>query len=234
VSRQVLRLLGLSALLVSSEARGQAPAGHAVVDRSAARFFAPETGGAAHPRFVRQRTLAFEARLVAMAERAEGIGDDIEDRHVRDALEHHVGEEMLASLAHKFIVESPANKRPTDVELAQVEHDVGVALLERLGGRPRVDAAAAAEQIDPAEVDAILHRQAMAVWYLDRTVTPILRPSEEQLREVFRTSAHPFRGESFEQAQTSLERWFVIERVRVAESAFLQSARARVRIVITP
>jgi hypothetical protein len=224
-----------AAAIDARPALAETPGQHAmVVDRSVVRFYAPETGGATKPRFVGQRILAFEARLAAMAEKAEGIGDDVEDRHVRDALEHHVGEELLASLARKLIIESPANKRPSETELAQVEKDIGVAMLERLGGRARVDAAAAAEQLDATEVDAILHRQSLAVWYLDRAVTPILQPSEEQLREVFRTSAHPFRGQSFEHARTSLQRWFVIERVRVAESAFVQAARARVRIVVTP
>jgi hypothetical protein len=239
VSRRSAGLFAAGVALVATgaalDATAETPAVRGVVvDRSVARFFAPETGGATKPRFVGQRLLAFEARLAAMAEKPEGIGDDVEDRHVRDALEHHIGEELLASLARKLITESPANKRPSETELAQVEKDIGAAMLERLGGRARVDAAAAAELVDATEVDAILHRQALAVWYLDRAVTPILQPSEEQLREVFRTATHPFRGQSFEHARASLQRWFVIERVRVAESAFVQAARARVRIVVTP
>jgi hypothetical protein len=72
----------------------------------------------------------------------------------------------------------------------------------------------------------------MAAWYIDRAVTPILHPGEDQLREVYRTSAHPYRGQPLEQIRRALERWFVVERVRVAESAFLQSARARVKVIV--
>jgi hypothetical protein len=205
----------------------------AVIDRAIARFYAPETGGTAHPRFVSERTLSFEARLAAMAERPDGLGDGYEERHVREALEHHVAEAMLASLAHKLISGLAPGKRPSDAELARVEHDLGAAFVERLGGRARADAAATAEQLDVTEVDAILRRQALAAWYIDRTMTPILEPSDEQLREVFRTATHPFRGLPFERVRAALQRWFVLERVAVAEGAFLQAARSRVAIVVT-
>lgn len=82
-------------------------------------------------------------------------------------------------------------------------------------------------------MDALVHRAALAVWYLDHAVTPILHPSDEQLRDVFRTSANPYRGQTFENVREALARWFVLERVRVTESAFLQSARSRVKIVMT-
>ena len=78
-------------------------------------------------------------------------------------------------------------------------------------------------------MDALLHRAALAAWYLDRAVTPLLHPSDEQLRDVFRTSAHPYRGQTFEAVREALSRWFVVERVRVAEAAFLQAARSRVK-----
>jgi len=73
----------------------------------------------------------------------------------------------------------------------------------------------------------------MAAWYLDRAVTPILEPSEEHLREVFRSSAHPFRGQPFEQARPALRRWLVAERLRAAESAFFQAARVHIRIIVS-
>jgi hypothetical protein len=212
----------------------QAPPVPAAIDRTAVRFFAPETGGVAFPRFIFQRVLAFEARLAQMAEVPDGIGESYDERLVREAIEHHVAEEMLASLAERLVAESLPDKRPKASDLAAVERDVGGAFVERLGGRARIDGAAQAEQIDRAEVDAILRRGALAAFYVDRAVTPILHPSEEQLRNVFRTSAHPYRGQPFEQVRVALERWFVIERVRVAESAFLQAARSRVRIIVTP
>ena len=52
---------------------------------------------------------------------------------------------------------------------------------------------------------------------------------KEQLREVFRTSAHPFKNQPFETVRPALTRWFVEERLRAAETTFLQVARARVR-----
>jgi hypothetical protein len=168
-----------------------------------------------------------------MAEKAEGTGEAYQERHVRDALERLVGDELLASLANKLITESPPSRRPTETELSQIEKDLGTAEIDQLGGRERVDAAAAAEQLEPSAVDALLRRQALAAWYLDRAVTPILQPSDEHLREVFRSSAHPFRGQPFEQARTGLRRWLVAERLRAAESAFYQGARAHVRIIVS-
>jgi hypothetical protein len=219
------------AAVVSSAARAEGPA-HTVVDRTAVRFYAPETGGADRPRFVLDRTLAFEARLESMAA-GGGIGDAYDDRDVRAALDHDVAEQMLAGLAEKVIRESPAEKRPLFDEVPRVEQELSAALLERLGGRARVDDAARAEQIDGAEVGALVHRAALAAWYLDRAVTPILHPGEEQLRQVYRTSAHPYRGRPFEQVRDALARWFVVERLRATEAAFLQSARARLHIVVT-
>jgi hypothetical protein len=219
--------------MAAGGARAEAPASRAVVDRAVVRFYTPETGGAARPRFVDQRVLAFEARLESMAERPDGVGDGYQERHVRAALEHHVGEEMLSSLARKLMAGSPPNRRPSDEELARIGSGLSTALFERLGGKERVEQAAAAEELDPPELDAILRRQALAAWYLDRAVSPILEPSDEQLREVYRTSQHPYRGRPFDEVRGDLARWFVVERVRVAETAFYQGARTRVVIVVT-
>lgn len=210
-----------------------------VVDRTAVRFFAPETGGADHPRFVLQRTLAFEARLEAMGagetggESAAGLGEGAGDREVRAALDHDMAEQVLATLAQKVIDDSPADKRPPPSEIESVTRRMTAALEQRLGGRARIDAAAAAEQLDGAEVEALLARGGLAAWYLDRSVAPLLHPSDEQLREVYRTAAHPYRGRPFEQVRDALEQWFVLDRVRVAEAAFLQAARSHVKVVVT-
>jgi hypothetical protein len=232
-----LRQIGLVALLASEvclvaarDARG-APA---VVERTAAHFYSPETGGAQYPRFIFERTLAFEARLAAMATAPDGIGESYSERDVREALEYHIAEEILSTLADKLIADSPPDKRPKAKELATIVREVGGALAERLGGRDRVDAAARAERIGQSEVEAIVRREAMAAWYIDRSVSPLLHTSEEQLRVVFRSSAHPYRGQPFEQVREALERWFIIERLRATESAFLQAARSRVRIMLTP
>lgn len=226
-------LLGLLVLATARIASADTPT-PVVVDRVAVRFFAPETGGADHPRFVLERGLAFQARLEAMADNPQGIGDGYQDRDVRNALEHDIAEQMLASLGQKLIDDSPADKRPQPSEIELVTRMVSSAQVERLGGRARIDAAAAAEQLDASEVDAILNRGAFAAWYLDRAVTPLLHPSDEQLREVFRTGAHPYRGQRFDAIHDALARWFVIDRVRVAESSFLQAARSHMRIVVTP
>jgi hypothetical protein len=228
-TRAVAVAFALAVAAVAGPVRADGPVG---VDRTVARFFAPETGGNEHPRFVLGRTLAFEARLQAMAT-SPGIGEGYAERDVRAALDHDVAEQMLAGLAEKLILESPAEKRPLFDEVPRVEQDLSAALVERLGGRARIDDAARAEQIDGAEVGALLHRAALAAWYLDRAVTPILHPGEEQLRQVYRTSAHPYRGRPFEQVRDALARWFVAERLQVAEAAFLQSARARVHVIVT-
>jgi hypothetical protein len=223
------------ALATATAAGAAETPAHLVVDRAAVRFLAPETGGVDHPRFILERTLAFEARLEVMGDTStpQGIGDGYQDRDVRNALEHDVAEQMLATLAQKLIDDSPADQRPEQSEIDGVLQSVSAAVIERLGGQARIDSAAAAEQLDSSEVDAVLRRGAFAAWYLDRVITPLLHPSDEQLRDVFRASAHPFRGQRFEQVHDALQRWFVVDRVRVAEGAFLQASRSHVRIVIT-
>jgi hypothetical protein len=225
-------LPAIAALLFASSAFAET-APHTVVDRVVVRFYAPETGGSAHPRFVTERTLAFETRLEQILDGTQGASEPYPEHDLRAALEHDVAEQMLASLAEKLVRDSPAANRPAPGELERVQADVAQALVERLGGRDRVDDAARAEQLDAAEVNALLQRSALAAWYLDRAVTPLLHPSEEQLRDVYRSSPHPYRGQPFEAVRAPLERWFVVERVRVAESAFLQAARSRVRILVT-
>ncbi len=144
------------------------------------------------------------------------------------ALDHHVSAEVAATLAHKLIAALPPSRRPDQDELAAVRAQLSTALFERLGGEARVQAAARAEQLDPAELDELMAQRALAAWYIDRAVTPILQTNEEQLREVFRTAAHPYRGRPFEEVRAALERWFIVERVSVAESAFLQGIRVKI------
>jgi hypothetical protein len=225
------RAVAIAALLLASPATAQTTP-QVLVDRVAVRFSAPETGGASHPRFVLQRTLAFEARLEAIAG-GQGAGEGYQERDVHAALEHDMAEQILAALADKLVAESPAERRPGPDEIPRIGRELGEALLERLGGRARVDEAASAEQVDAAEVDALLQRAGLAAWYLDRAASPLLHPSDEQLRDVYRTWTHPYRGRPYEQVRDALARWFVVERLRVAEAAFLQSARARVRITVT-
>jgi hypothetical protein len=205
-----------------------------VLDRTVVRFFAPETGGAEQPRFVTERVLAFEARLEAMAERPDGRGEGYDERHVRNALDHSIAEEMLAALAEKLIRGSSLSRRPSDADLARLSDELAIGFYARFGGQDRVEQAAGAEQLDASDEGDLLRRQTLAAFYVDRAVIPILDPSEEQLREVFRTSAHPFRGKAFSDVRDALRRWLVIERLRVAENAFMQGARARITIVVIP
>jgi hypothetical protein len=198
------------------------------------RFYTPETGGVAEPRFIGERTLTFEARLDAMRESPDGLGADYDARRVRTAVDHHIGEELLASLATKLIAGSPPDRRPTETALAAIEKSLTAELFDRLGGQARVEAAALAEQLSPSEVGDLVRREALAAWYVDRAVTPILRPTEEQLREVSRTAAHPFRGRPFDEVRPQLERWFIAERLRAAESSFMQGARSRLRVFVVP
>ena len=225
-------LIAAVSLVVLGLAAETAP--HASLDRTAVRFYAPETGGADRPLYIYERTLAFETRLEAMTDQGAPTGEPYPEREVRAAMEHDVAEQMLASLGQKLIDDSPADQRPVQSEIDGVLQDVTAALIERYGGRGSIDAAAAAEQIGGAEVDALIHRGAFAAWYLDRIITPIFHPTDEQLREVYRTANHPYRGQRFEQVHDALERWFVVDRVRVAEGAFLQAARSHVKIVVTP
>jgi hypothetical protein len=226
-------LATLVATLAPSLASGETAPTRAIVDRAVVRFVSPETGGSERPRFIGERMLALEARFEMMAEQPDGSGEGYGERQVRVALDRDIGEEMLTALAEKLISGSTVGRRPTDAELTRLQEQLSEALFERLGGRARVEAAAAAEQIDVSELTALWRRQALAAFYVDRAVTPVLDPSDEQLREVFRTSAHPYRGKPFADVREELRRWFIAERLRVAENAFMQGARARLRIVLT-
>ena len=199
-------------------------------DTVVVRFHAPETGGASRPRYVTARTLAFEARLVSL-ENAIGAGVSLEgrdanvydERDVRTALDQIIAEEMLAKL--------PLAKEPDVATLGRVVDTLREALRQRVGGVANFDKAALHEGIAPAEVDAMLRRRARAAIYVDRAVGNILGPTEEQLREVYRTTAHPFRAKRFDECKDELSRWLVAERFRAAETAFLEGARTRVTVV---
>ncbi len=218
-------VLGAAPFLISAGAGAEPPPeGRAIVDRVVVRFYAPETGGATRPRFVTERMLAFEARLEALAEDPDAEG--YQDRHVRAAMDHHVAEELLASLSVEGGTEPP--------DLPRLATAGRTELAARAGGEARLQAAALAEGIAPREIDAMLRRSARAAYYVDKNVSPMLHPTDEQLREVFRTSAHPFKNRKYDDAKADLGRWLVAERLRVAETSFLQTARSRVKILVVP
>jgi hypothetical protein len=214
-----------SVSLVARVAQADSAGGErAVLDRVAVRFFAPETGGAARPRFITDRILSFEARLLAMSE--QGASGELapQERYLRLAIDRHVTEELLSSLGIEGAKDT--------FDLGRLADEARLELEGRIGGPGPLARAAAIEQIEPEEVQALFLRHARALYYLDRHVTPLLSPSEEQLRDAFHSAAHPYRDKKFEDARKDFVRWFVAERVKAVESTFLQTARSRVKIVI--
>jgi len=195
------------------------------VDRAVVRFDAPETGGQAHPRFIFERELAFEARLEALADagRADRSRPYIE-RHVRAALERHVAEELLAHLTME--------PEPSAAEVEERTSFVRAVLEQRVGGQEALAGAAQAEGLAPAEINEVARREARASLYLDRMVAPMLEPSDAELREVHRSTGSPFFGQRFEDVVVPLRRWFVAERLETAVLAFYQNARSRLHVTV--
>lgn len=195
-----------------------------VVDGVAVRFTSPETGGATRPRFITQRELALEARLLASAE--DGRLAEPQDRHVRAAVEQHVAVEMLSRL--------PLDPEPDAAALQHIAKILQAAIVDRIGGETVLHDAAALEGFETEEIEGMFRHEARAALYVERTITPVLYPSEDTLHDVFRTTAHPYRGAKFEDVRDALGRWFAFERLRATESQFLQNARTRVKISFTP
>lgn len=207
------------ACIASAAASSQAQPTFATVDSIAVRYFAPETGGAARPRFISSRQVDFEARLLALEEDPQG---SIHPRHVRAAIESHVADDVLASL--------PLDPEPDPATVARISELVRAALEQRAAGKAAFDQAAKQDGMSATEVDALVRRQARAAIYLDRS-TPLLAYTEDQLREAYRTTGHPFRQRRFDECRDELVRWLVIERFRDAEQAYLQTARSRLTVV---
>jgi len=197
-----------------------------VVDRVVVRLIAPETGGVRSPRFISQRVLAFEARLEALADPDRIPGDQrpYRDRHVRAALERHITETLLAS--------SHIDPEPRDAELTRQTRAARLMLIERIGGVQALQAAARAEGIENREILSILRRRARASIYLDRMVTPMLKPSEAELRNIHRTVRTPFQDKPFDQIESALSRWYVSRRLYAALASYYQNARSRVEVTI--
>ena len=216
IEAPIVKRAAVALVVLAAPAWADAPV---ITDSIAVRFIAPDMGGAAKPRFVTQRQLSFEARLLALEEDPTGV---VQSRHAHAAVEAHIAEEMLRAL--------PLD-HPTDFKaVTETVTTLRLALEQRVG-KPAIERAEKLEGIEPAELDAILERQARAALYVDRAVTPILATNEDQLRETYRTTSHPFRGRAFEDCSVDLSRWVVVERFRSAEQAYLQSARSRVTIV---
>lgn len=209
---------------VSPDGRGDA---RAVVDRVAIRFYAPETGGVAHPRFINERILAFEARLDALCDEGARATDTQDERRLKNAMDRHITEELLATLDETSGVAASA-------DLSRLAREVRADTEQRAGGANPIWLAAEEEGLSADEVQSIFRRRARAAAYVDRALSRFLRPEDEQLREVYRTTQHPFRDRPYEDIRGALSRWFVFERLKALEASFLQTARARVTIVVVP
>ncbi len=194
-----------------------------IVDRAVARFSAPELGGTRSPHFVLGRVLAFEARVEALAD-PDRVGAAYRERHVSAALERHVAETLLAGLR--------IDPEPTAAELVAQSAAARRLMEERCGGVERLDEAAAAEGVSRRELAVLWQRQARASLYLDRMVSPMLSPSDAELRALYRNERTPFRDAPFETILPGLRRWYVSTRLQAALAAYYQNARSRLRIVI--
>lgn len=216
-------LAAFSLALVSSLTSPSALSEPVRVDRAVARFTAPELGGERSPRFVLGRLLAFEARLEALAD-SDRSGGAYRERHLSAALERHVAETLLAGLR--------IDPEPTPRELAQQTEAARRLTAERAGGLAAVEEAARAEGVSQRELYVLFQRQARASLYLDRMVSPMLAPSDAELRALYRTERTPFRDAPFETILPGLRRWYVSTRLQAALAAYYQNARSRLRIVI--
>jgi hypothetical protein len=195
-----------------------------VLDRVVVRFYAPETGGVLHPRFITERRLAFEARIEALADQSRSLDEAYRERHVAAALERHVSEVLLASLR--------IEPEPSDAVMARQVELARKLLIDRVGGEDALMTAQRAEGISSAELSNLLRRQARASLYLDRMVTPMLRPSDAELEAVQRGAPAALQHEPFSRVRPLLLRWYVSKRLASAMSSFYQEARSRVTITL--
>ena len=140
-------LVALTAMVVVSawepgRAKAGETSGSVRVDRVVATIYAPEMGGAAHPHFVFERLLAFEARVVALLDRGDAGTASIEERDVREAFDHFVAGEILSVLATKVQGDSWGEEGVGAAQLEETVRYVTEAATERAGGRARLDDAA--------------------------------------------------------------------------------------------
>ena len=211
--------LGLALALFAGVAHAQPVV---VPDRVAVRFYSPETGGGARPRFLTEREVALFARVEALIEQLPVEADIYPERYVRAAVDRLVSRAMLASLLVQRGSEPP--------DLPRLALDARAELADRIGGPAVLEDAMQREGIEESELLALLRDQVRATWYVDKAVTPVISVSEDALREAFRSTLHPFRSQRFDDARPRLRRWLVAERMRSAELEFLQSARTRIKI----
>jgi hypothetical protein len=196
------------------------------VDRAVVRFEAPETGGARHPRFVFERELSFEARLEALADpdRPALADAPYRDRHVTAALDRHIAETILGALR--------IEPEPTRLELEHQSELARNMLDDRAGSPAALDAAREAEGLSERELGRLLMLKARASLYLDRMVTPMLQPSEAELRSLHKSTNTPFRDAPFDTIRPALLRWYVSRRLNAAVASFFENARSRIDVTV--
>ena len=230
--------------LVASLALASPPTWARTVDRVIYLFDSPETGGVGSPRPVFERELAFEARIEA-ATTNEPLLDPrgfYAARHVRAALDRHIATDLLA---HLPIEEDRTQRlaphlcdtlsRPPDAD--DLDNRVRLAravLAQRMRGSANLRAALDAEGLNEVELLRLLRREAQAARYLDLMVTPMLAPSDSELRDRLKSSGNPSQGRPFEQARCDLRRWVIGQRLATALGSFLHSSRPRIHLPRIP
>ena len=219
------RRSGFAALLVVAFSALPGFAEPITVDRAVVSFVTRDTGGVAAPRFVFERQLAFEARLESLSEGELHEGDPpYRIRHLRAALDRHVAETVLESMR--------INPTPTESEIRARIAQARLALVERVGGLLPLKEAAAAEGIGDWELLRLLRRQALASFYLDRMVAPMLDPTNVELRQVLSTERTPFSGRPVRDVEASLRRWYVGTRLQAALVSFYDGLRSRLTLTV--
>lgn len=218
-----VRATALAAAASALALAGPAVAEPVVAERIAVRYTAPELGGAARPRFVTARELAFELRVEGALQQLEvPASGEWPERVVRATVERHVQRDALAALN--------VQRGADPVDLPRLVVEARADLARRLGGEKAFAELVAREGLGASELDAYFARQVRAARYVDKVVSPILSPSEATLREAFRAGAHPFRGARYEDVRADFARHWTYDRLFAAEVELAQGARSRVEI----
>jgi hypothetical protein len=221
----VRRALATLAVAVSAAVSAVALPAHAepvLADAVAVRFVSPDTGGAGRPRFLTARMLAFRARALARAEGASTAAAPFQERHVRVAIDQWMAIEILASL--------PLDPEPDPAALTRLSTSLREAIDDFVGGEGSLFAVARQEDIGELEVFVLLRREARAALYVERALGQTLHPTEDEVRDTFRSGGHPYKNRSYEDAHDLLERRMLLERLRTAQTAYLESARTRIQL----
>ncbi len=183
----------------------------------------PETGGPTKPRFITERELRFWARVEATIDEGNAPAD-FYVRYARTALDRLIAEDMLASLLIERGVE------PTDLPKAALE--AREELEARVTGPARLTELMKADGGSEAELSAFLRCRVRATTYVDKVISPILKPNEDEVFQGFRTMPSPFRTLAYEDGRARFLRFYIHERFRSLSLDFVKSARARLTLTI--